>query len=227
MAKKNNQPALPRIPLSDLSERYLHCMELAGKSRGTVFSYSMELGAAQKELGADKPIAEITRADIIRFNESPRVTLLRSGKPKSQLSIDKTRRVLRLALGFAVQTGLLASSPAEDYVATKKDEPAPEPTKKRRSKKEAAATIECSVCRAPFTPTEEFANACAECAKTAAQEDAPSEPELEPQAKRAPRASKKRRGAVTLEVTQVEAEAAADAAEATLATDAGSTQDAS
>lgn len=227
MSKKTKQPSLPRIPLSDLSERYLHHMETEGRSRGTVFSYSMELGAAQKELGAETPIAEITRADVIRFNESPRVTLLRSGKPKSQLSIDKTRRVLRLALGFAVQTGLLASSPAEDYVATKKDEPAitksepaPEPTKKRRSKKEAPETSECSICRAPFTPTQEFANACAECAKTAAQEEAPSEPELEPQAKRAPRASKKRRGAVTLEVTQVEAEAAADAAEATLATDA-------
>jgi len=221
MAKKKNEPVtLPRIPLSDLSERYLHSMEMAGKSRGTVFSYSMELGAAQKELGADTPIAEITREDVIRFNEAPRVTTLKSGRPKSQLSIDKTRRVLRLALGFAVQTGLLVSSPAEDYEAKQQDEPAQEPTRKRRSKKEAPATSECSVCRAPFTPTEEFANACPECAKTAAQEEAPSEPELEPQAKRAPRTSKKRRGAVTLEVTQVEAEAAADAAEATLATDA-------
>jgi hypothetical protein len=225
--KKNEPVTLPRIPLSDLSERYLHFMEMEGRSRGTVFSYSMELGAAQKELGADTPIADITRADVIRFNESPRVTLLRSGKPKSQLSIDKTRRVLRLALGFAVQTGLLASSPAEDYVATKKDEPAitksePAPTtqssKKRRSKKEAPETSSCAICRAPFTPTEEFANACAECSKTAAQEEAPSEPELEPQAKRAPRASKKRRGAITLEVSQPEAEAAADAVEATLAT---------
>ena len=124
MAKKNNQPALPRIPLSDLSERYLHHMETEGKSRGTVFSYSMELGAAQKELGAETPIAEITRADVIRFNESSRVTLLRSGKPKSQLSIDTSRRVLRLALGFAVQTGLLASSPAENYEAKRATEPA-------------------------------------------------------------------------------------------------------
>jgi hypothetical protein len=229
MAKKKNEPVtLPRIPLSDLSERYLHNMETEGKSRGTVFSYSMELGAAQKELGADTPIADITRADVIRFNESPRVTLLRSGKPKSQLSIDKTRRVLRLALGFAVQTGLLASSPAENYEAKRASEPAKQPeatpetpAKKRRSKKEAPATSECSVCRATFTPSDEFANACPDCAKTAEEEKAlDAQPIVteEPAAKRAPRASKKRRGAITLEVSQPEAEAAADAVEATLAT---------
>jgi hypothetical protein len=220
MAKKKNEPVtLPRIPLSDLSERYLHSMEMAGKSRGTVFSYSMELGAAQKELGADTPIAEITRADIIRFNESPRVTLLRSGKPKSQLSIDKTRRVLRLALGFAVQTGLLASSPAENCEAKRASEPA----KKLRSKKQDAEPepSACSVCRTTFTPTEEFANACPDCAKSAEEEKAlDAQPIVteEPAAKRAPRASKKRRGAITLEASRPEAEAAADAFGATLAT---------
>lgn len=189
MAKKKNDPVtLPRIPLSDLSERYLHSMEMAGKSRGTVFSYSMELGVAQKELGADTPISEITRADIVRFNECPRVTLLRSGKPKSQLSIDKTRRVLRLALGFAVQTGLLLSSPAEQPVHSEPSEP--EPAKKRRAKKQEPEAV-------PAT-------------------EAPSEPELELQAERAPRASRKRRGAATLEVSQAEAEAAADAVESKL-----------
>jgi hypothetical protein len=39
------------------------------------------------------------------------VTLLKSGKPKAKPSVDKTRRVLRLALVWAVEQGWIEKAP--------------------------------------------------------------------------------------------------------------------
>lgn len=260
----------PALTLADLAARYLTHMAEQGKSEGTRFSYGMELKLAQAELGSDALVSYLTPESIALFNEAPRVTTLKSGRPKSQLSIDKTRRVLRLALTWAHQEGLIdhavvdpkkdalradaegksakgkraaskdaASKDAKGKLA--KDAKTAKSERKRKSPAAEPETIDCSVCRGSFTPTEEFANACPDCAKTAeqeaaldaqptttdAQQEAPSEQlattdahldaKEEPAAQRAPRASKKRRGAITLEVSQVEAEAAAQSEGTTVA----------
>ncbi len=123
------------ITLAELSERYLQHLEAEGRSRGTVFSYSMELNVAQRELGADRSIGAISRSDIETYNASDRVMKLRSGKPKAAPSYLKTQRVLRLALAWAAQTGLIATSPAEPI-----EEPAAAP--KKRAKKDDAPASE-------------------------------------------------------------------------------------
>jgi hypothetical protein len=252
----------PALTLADLAARYLAHMAEQGKSDGTRFSYGMELKLAQAELGSDALVSYLTPESIALFNEAPRVTTLKSGRPKSQLSIDKTRRVLRLALTWAHQEGLIDHAvvdPKKDALradpagaesakgargkrAASKDEKgklakdakAAKSPKRSKPAADAPATISCSVCRATFTPSDEFANACPDCAKAAeqeaaldaqptatdAQQDAPSEQPIateERAAQRAPRASKKRRGATTLEVSQVEAEAAARDAEQQIA----------
>jgi hypothetical protein len=246
----------PALTLADLAARYLTHMAEQGKSEGTRFSYGMELKLAQAELGSDALVSYLTPESIALFNEAPRVTTLKSGRPKSQLSIDKTRRVLRLALTWAHQEGLIDHAvvdPKKDALradaegkgakgkraASKdakgkrakdaKDAPAsgsPPRTSPRRSAAASAARRS--------RRRDEFANTCPDCVKTAeqeaaldaqptttdAQQDAPSEQPIateEPAAKRAPRASKKRRGAITLEVSQVEAEAAARDAEQQIA----------
>jgi hypothetical protein len=164
-----------------------------GKSEGTRFSYGMELKLAQAELGSDALVSYLTPESIALFNEAPRVTTLKSGRPKSQLSIDKTRRVLRLALTWAHQEGLIDHAvvdPKKDALradaegkGAKGKRAASKDAKgklakdaKRASKRKPAAdepeTISCSVCRATFTPTDEFANTCPDCVKTAEQEAA-------------------------------------------------------
>lgn len=130
MAKpQKKSTARPDMSLAELSGKYLEHMEREGKSQGTCFSYGMELRAAQTELGAETLVAMLTVKDVQKFFDSPRVTKLRSGKPKSQLSIDKTRRVLRLALVWAAQKGWIESAPIpgdEKAVET----PTPAPAKK-------------------------------------------------------------------------------------------------
>jgi hypothetical protein len=180
------------ITLAQLTDTYVQHMESAGKSRGTCFSYESELKLAQRELGADTRIGDLTRDDITVFNNSPRVTTLKSGGPKSQLSIDKTRRVLRLALKWATDTKLIETSPAEAIetdagekkrAAKKADAPAPEAKSTKRARKQFGAY----------------------------EREAAG---LPPVLARKPRARKQ---AIVLEVAQPEAEAAADVAESMIA----------
>ncbi len=128
-SKKKRREPPPIATLETASEGFLGSMESNGNSRGTIASYGAELKLAQSEIGAETPVAEITPEMITTYFESPRVTLLRSGKPKSQLSIDKTRRVLRLAIDWATREGWIEKSPVPKTRAN--DEPAPTPKAKR------------------------------------------------------------------------------------------------
>ena len=143
MTKKIKKQLDPNLTLAQLSQAYLDFIEKDGKSVGTCFSYCMELKTAMSELGAETLVATLTADDIKKFNNSKRVTKLKSGKPKSQLSVDKTRRVLRLALAHAEQSGLIAASPIPAKASATSDAP-PAPEKKRRGAKvvEAAPALE-------------------------------------------------------------------------------------
>ena len=150
MARKQKTPTtFEPITLEALSKKYLDHLESQGKSAGTVFSYGMELKTAQAALGAETMVSDLTREQVAAFNESDRVTKLKSGKAKAEPSILKTRRVLRLALTWAEQAGLIERSPvdAAKDASTMVDEPAtPEAetpaAPKKKSKRRAAVVLE-------------------------------------------------------------------------------------
>lgn len=118
--RKATQNEGATITLGQLAGRYLEHMKAQDKSPGTLFSYGMELRLACKELHEDAPIALLTIEDVRRFFTCDRVTRLKSGKSKAQPSIDKSRRVLRLALVYAVEQGWLASAPIPEMEAATK-----------------------------------------------------------------------------------------------------------
>ena len=103
--------AAPALTLGELADRYLEHLEAVGKSHGTLFSYGMEIRTACRELGAETLIAALTPERVAAYFESPRVTLLKSGRPKAKPSVDKTRRVLRLALVWAAECGWIERAP--------------------------------------------------------------------------------------------------------------------
>ena len=150
--KQKTQTTLEPITLGELANKYREHLEAQGKSAGTVFSYGMELKTAMAELGADTIVSTLTRERIAAFNESPRVTRLKSGKPKAEPSVLKTRRVLRLALGYAEQAGLIERSPvdaakdaaseADDAAAPDTPAPAAKGKKSRGKQKRGAVVLE-------------------------------------------------------------------------------------
>jgi len=97
--------------LAGLADAYVGKMIADGKSAGTIASYKAELAMALKHLGAATPIASLTVDQVREFFESKPVTRLRSGRAKSPLSVDKTRRVLRLALVWAAEQGWVKTPP--------------------------------------------------------------------------------------------------------------------
>ena len=112
--KKKAKVPSGNATLADIAAGYLAHMEEKGNSAGTIASYGMELKTAMADLGEEIRVADLTLERVGEYFASKRVTKLRSGKNKSQLSIDKTRRVLRLALVWALERGIIEFAPLPD-----------------------------------------------------------------------------------------------------------------
>ena len=116
--KERKARANPDATLADVFAGYLRSLEDAGKSEGTIFSYRLELVMAGAELGSDTRIADLTPERVLLFFTSDRVMKTRGGRPKSPLSMDKTRRVVRQALVWAESAGMVAKAPVPELTAT-------------------------------------------------------------------------------------------------------------
>lgn len=97
--------------MAEFAESYIRHLEESGKSRGTTFSYMIDINVAVRELGAETRIRTLTPEMVQAFNESDAVTRTRTGREKAKPTIDKCRRVLRLALVWAVEQGLIPEAP--------------------------------------------------------------------------------------------------------------------
>jgi hypothetical protein len=131
-APKGKKP--PRdITFGQLAESYLQYLEAIGKSRGTVFSYGIEMKTAVKHFGADTEAASLTTPKVKAYFESDAVTKTRKGARKNQLTIDKTRRIFRVAVEWLVEAGVLKTTPIPDLKA--EGAAVPKATPKRTSAK--------------------------------------------------------------------------------------------
>jgi hypothetical protein len=101
----------PNLTLGHLAGLYLDHLQQTGKSLATQFSYSMDLVVAKRVLGNDTLIANLTPERVAEYYASPEVTMRKNGKPRQKVTIDKCRRVLRLALVWAADMGLIAETP--------------------------------------------------------------------------------------------------------------------
>jgi hypothetical protein len=105
------------ITLEDLAAKYLQHLEDTGKSNGTLFSYKLELITALDELGKDTKLADLTPTRVLEYFLSDRVTRTRAGVQKAKPTVDKCRRVLRMALQWAEDSGLVAQAPLPEASA--------------------------------------------------------------------------------------------------------------
>lgn len=103
MAKKTKAPEVPT--LKDLCFAYLASIQMDGRTSGTAASYANDLNVATKFFGEDATLLEMTRDRISEFFHCDAVTKNRKGEPKNAISIAKTRRVLRLAFDWAIDSG--------------------------------------------------------------------------------------------------------------------------
>jgi hypothetical protein len=104
-------PAPAPGTLAAVAEGYLADIQRNGRSAGTAGSYRADLAVAMKFLGAETPVADLTEARVREFFEDRRVTHTRKGAPKNPVTVAKTRRILRLALVWAAEQGIIPAAP--------------------------------------------------------------------------------------------------------------------
>jgi hypothetical protein len=114
---KKTKPVDSSLTLEDLAAKYLQHLEDAGKSNGTLFSYKLELITALDELGKDSKLADLTPTRVLEYFVSDRVTRTRAGVQKAKPTVDKCRRVLRMALVWAQDAGLIDEAPLPEASA--------------------------------------------------------------------------------------------------------------
>jgi hypothetical protein len=122
-SKGAKKTAKPTWTLTETALAYLESLKAARKSESTINAYAADLDLATQVLGAETPVGAITPADVERFNTSEPVLRTKSGRDKATPTIDRSRRVLRLALTFAEQSGAIESAPIEAKPRAKKDVP--------------------------------------------------------------------------------------------------------
>ncbi len=108
------------LTMATLADRYIASLRDAGKGLGTQFSYQIDLAVAVRHFGAETDVATLTARKVENYFDSDAVTKTRTGKPKAKPGIDKTRRVLRLALVWAAEQGLIASAPIPESALPKR-----------------------------------------------------------------------------------------------------------
>jgi hypothetical protein len=114
----------PTWTLTECALAYLESLKVARKSESTISAYAADLDLATEVLGTETPIAAIRPADVERFNASEPVLRTKSGRDKAMPTIERSRRVLRLALVFAEQSGAIEAAPiAEKPKRARKDVP--------------------------------------------------------------------------------------------------------
>ncbi len=113
-SKRKAKNLSPEMTIGELAENYLAHLEDEGKGHGTLFSYGIELKMACRELGAGTKVSSLTTKKVRNYFESDSVTRNRKGKPKAKPTVDKSRRVFRLALTWLEEIGVLAKAPVPD-----------------------------------------------------------------------------------------------------------------
>ena len=95
------------------------CCDLVGQRHdGTLFSYKLDLVTALDELGRDTKLADLTPTRVLEYFNSDRVMRTRTGVAKAAPTYKKTRRVLRLALVWAADAGLIEKAPLPEEAPT-------------------------------------------------------------------------------------------------------------
>jgi hypothetical protein len=115
--KKSKKPKTD-ITLEGLATRYLAHLEEVGKSAGTTFSYRLELISALDVLGKETPLSTLTPARVLEYFTCDRVMKTKTGVAKARPTFLKTQRVLRLALVWAQDAGLVEKAPLPEDAAS-------------------------------------------------------------------------------------------------------------
>ena len=89
----------------DLARGYLKHLTRQGKKERTLYTYGKDLEQNEAFFGASRKLTGILAPHVGKFFRSDALLKLPSGKERSQPTVEKTKRVLRMFLIWAQETG--------------------------------------------------------------------------------------------------------------------------
>ena len=97
--------------LHEAAQAYLEHLKGEGKKETTLYTYGKDLEQIEAFFGTDRKLTSILAPHVAKFLRSDALLKLPSGKERSKPSVDKTKRVLRMFLVWAHESGLIDKLP--------------------------------------------------------------------------------------------------------------------
>ena len=97
--------------LHEATRDYLEHLARQGKKERTLYTYGKDLEQIEAFFGADRKLTGILAPQVGKFFRSDALLKLPSGKERSQPTVEKTKRVLRMFLVWAHETGQIDKLP--------------------------------------------------------------------------------------------------------------------
>ena len=97
--------------LHDAAQVYLEYLKKEGKKEATIKTYQRDFEQIEAFFGADRELPSILPAHVGKFFKSDALLKLPSGKKRAKPTVDKTMRVLRMFLVWAMETGRIEKLP--------------------------------------------------------------------------------------------------------------------
>ena len=97
--------------LHDAAQIYLEHLQKQGKREATIKTYGRDFEQIETFFGVDRKLSAILPAHVGKFFKSDALLKLPSGKKRAEPTIQKTKRVLRMFLVWARETGRIDKLP--------------------------------------------------------------------------------------------------------------------
>ena len=97
--------------LHQATRGYLEHLASQGKKEHTLYTYGKDLEQIEAFFGTDRKLTGILVPHVGKFFRSDALLKLPSGKKRSQPTVEKTKRVLRMFLVWAHETGRIDKLP--------------------------------------------------------------------------------------------------------------------
>ena len=97
--------------LHEAAQAYLDHLKGEGKKARTLYTYGKDFEQIEAFFGADRKLKGILAPHVGKFFRSDALLKLPSGKERSKPTVEKTKRVLRMFLVWAHETGLIDKLP--------------------------------------------------------------------------------------------------------------------
>ena len=97
--------------LHEAAQAYLAHLRSQGKKERTLYTYAKDFEQIEAFFGAERKLSTILTPHVGKFFKSDALLTLPNGKDRSRPTVEKTKRVLRMFLVWAKETGLIDTLP--------------------------------------------------------------------------------------------------------------------